>query len=105
MCTYDVLYVCHTAGCYVFRRITQGLSPVDRSLANNNGNHNRTNSHAPSVPRLNYGYIIYMNEKNIIQFRELLKDKFVREQKNRDHFLCTVEEAESFVHQYCDLMG
>ena len=92
-------------GSYLYGYLCNGVLKAGDSLANNDGNHNRTNSHAPSVPRLNYGYIIYMNEKNIIQFRELLKDKFVREQKNRDHFLCTVEEAESFVHQYCDLMG
>jgi hypothetical protein len=75
------------------------------SLINDDGSHRRTNNHATSVPRLQYGYIIYMEKAHIISFRALFRAKFNREQYNRDHFLCTVQEAENFIIEYCKLMG
>ena len=92
-------------GPYLYGYLCNGILKAGDSLINFDGSHKRTNSHGSSVPRLNFGYIIYMDSKHIIQFRELFKQKFKREQHNRDHFLCTVDEAESFVHQYCKIMS
>lgn len=92
-------------GPYLYGYLCNGILKAGDSLANSSGIHSRTNSHACSVPRLNYSYIIYMSRSHIIRFRQLLKDRFDREQYNRDHFLCSAREAKAFITRYCKLMG
>jgi hypothetical protein len=92
-------------GSYLYGYLCNGILKAGDSLMNVDGSHKRTNSHGSSVPRLSFGYIIYMDSEHIIKFRELFKQKFQREQHNREHFLCTVHETESFVVQYCKLMS
>jgi hypothetical protein len=92
------------AGPYLYGFPCNSLLKAGDSLVNSDGSHSRTKSHATSVPRLHYGYIIYMAESHIIKFRDLLRDKFSRDKANRDHFSCTVEEAENFITTYCTIM-
>lgn len=92
-------------GPYLYGYLCNGILKAGDSLMNVDGSHKRTNSHGSSVPRLSFGYIIYLDSEHIIKFRSLFKEKFQREQNNREHFLCTVHEAESFVVQYCKLMS
>ena len=61
----------------------------------------RTNAHNF---RLEYGYIIYMDKSHIIRFRQGLKERFPQEQGNRDHFVCTAEDVEASIIDYCKLM-
>lgn len=91
-------------GPYLYGYLCNGVLKAGDSLVNTDGTHNRTNSHASSVPRLQYDYIIYMDKIHIIEFRKLLKMKFDREQHNRDHFLCSAKEAETFIIDYCKLL-
>ena len=45
-----------------------------------------------------------MDRSQIIKFREVLKDKFDREEHNREYFLCSIEEAKNFIISYCTLI-
>jgi hypothetical protein len=40
-----------------------------------------------------------------IKFPELLRDKFGRKKYNRENIPCTLEAAETFIRNYCSLMG
>lgn len=92
-------------GPHVYCFLSNGLIKLGDSLKNDDGSHNRMNSHATSVGRLKYLYVIYMHERNIIILRILLKNKFWREENNREFFLCTSAEAFKFTTLQCSVMG
>lgn len=91
-------------GPYIYAYLCNGIVKSGDSLVNPMGFHVRTNSHAVSVPRLKYAYIIYLRKEYVIKFRKLIKDRFEREQNNRDHFTCSIKELETFLICYCKLM-
>jgi hypothetical protein len=81
--------------------LCNGVVKTGDSLINPDGDNQRTYSHACSVPRLQYGYIVYLEEWQIILFRKFLEARFKQDKPNRDHFICSIEKAEDFVLSIC----
>ena len=88
-------------GPYLYGYLVNGVLKAGDSLINNTGRHARATSHATSVARLKYDYFFYLEEYQIILFRDFFKLRFEREQQNREFFLCTVLEATEFIIQIC----